>query len=46
MIKISEAIEKIDSSRNTKEYFQDKHGEKWNLIDFEGREVFISSTES
>ena len=31
--KISGVIKKIDSVKWITEYFQDKHGEKWNLID-------------
>ena len=31
--KLSEVIKKIDISKNLEEYLQDKHGEKWRLID-------------
>ena len=44
--KVSEVTKKIDSSRNAKECFQDKHSGKWNLIDLEARKGFIRSTES
>ena len=42
--KISEVIKKIDSIRKVEEYFQDKHGEKWKLIDIEAREGFSNCT--
>ena len=44
--KSSEVIKKLDSSKNVKDFFQDKHGGKWNLIDMEARERFTKSIES
>ena len=44
--KISEVIKKIDNVKHITECFQDKHGEKWNLIDSEAREGFAMSTVS
>ena len=42
--KISEVIKKIDSEKCMTEYFQDKYGENWHLIDIEAREAFANST--
>ena len=37
---------KIDSAIKLEEYFQDKNGEKWKIIDIEAREGFSNSIES
>ena len=44
--KISEVVKNIDSEEFITEYFQDKYGENWNLIDIEAREGFVNSTAS
>ena len=44
--KLSEAIKNVDSLKKIEEYFQDKNGEKWWLIDVESREGFMNCTKS
>ena len=41
---MSDVIRSIDSGKFITEYFQDKHGEHWHLIDIEAREGFVNST--
>ena len=41
--KMSKVFKKIDSTRKLEEYFQDKHREKWKIIDIEARRGFLIS---